>query len=133
MSLQFVVTLWLLVLFLLLLDAGSVSGGDTSGQRFVWWRGCVVSRDRTENYARGGCEMSLQFVVTLWLLVLFLLLDTGSVNATRFQELGESFQRSLTIVVDDLVITLLEKLDGREALDLDVLQLIGSGVHLGND
>ena len=32
-----------------------------------------------------------------------------------------------------LVVSLLEQLDGGEALDLDVLQLVGGGVHLGDD
>ena len=37
------------------------------------------------------------------------------------------------VVVDVLVISLGEQLDGRESLDLDVLELVVGGVHLGDD
>ena len=47
--------------------------------------------------------------------------------------LGETLERPLSVVVDHLVVSLLEELDGGEALDLDVLQLVGGGVHLGDD
>ena len=46
--------------------------------------------------------------------------------------LGETLERPLSVVVDHLVVSLLEELDGGEALDLDVLQLVGGGVHLGD-
>ena len=32
-----------------------------------------------------------------------------------------------------LVVSLGEQLDGRESLNLDVLELVGGGVHLGDD
>ena len=32
-----------------------------------------------------------------------------------------------------LVVSLGEQLDGRESLDLDVFELVGGGVHLGDD
>ena len=35
--------------------------------------------------------------------------------------------------INDLVVPLLEELDGGEALNLHILQLIGSGVHLGDN
>ena len=36
------------------------------------------------------------------------------------------------VVVDDLVISLGEQLDGWSSLDLDVLELVVGGVHLGD-
>ena len=98
-------------------------------ERVVWWRsvgGCVMSRD--------DLLPNLQLVVTcLLVIVVTLVLDSGAVNATGFQELGESLERPLSVVIDDLVVALLEQLDGGEALDLDVFQLVGGGVHLGDD
>ena len=49
------------------------------------------------------------------------------------QELAETLDSSVSVVVNDLICALLEEFDGGEALDLDLLQLVGSGVHLGND
>ena len=65
--------------------------------------------------------------------VLVLLFDSGSVNTARLQELGETFQSPFAVVIDDFVVSLLEQLDGGESLNLDVLELVGSRVHLGND
>ena len=74
----------------------------------------------------------LQLVVA-GLLVALLGLEGGSVLATGLEELGEAVQGPLAVVVDDGVVALLEELDSGEALDLDVLELVGGGVHLGDD
>ena len=50
-----------------------------------------------------------------------------------FSSVFLTIQSSLAVVVNDSVVSLLEELDGGEPLDLHVLQLIGSGVHLGDD
>lgn len=52
--------------------------------------------------------------------------------ATAFQELGESFQSSFAIVVDNTVISLLVELQGWERCDLGMFQLIGGSINLGN-
>lgn len=65
-------------------------------------------------------------------LVLGVLLESGAIFSVRFEEFGKALQCSLTVVVDHFVITLLEQFDGGEALDLDVLQLVGGRVHLGD-
>ena len=57
----------------------------------------------------------LQLVV-FWLVVI-LVLDTGAVETSGLEELGETLQCPLTIVVDNLVVALLEKLNGGEALE----------------
>ena len=49
------------------------------------------------------------------------------------QELTESLNSSVSIVVNYLICALLEEFDGWEALNLDLLQLVGGGVHLGDD
>ena len=49
------------------------------------------------------------------------------------QELTESLNSSVSIVVNYLICALLEEFDGGEALNLDLLQLVGGGVHLGDD
>ena len=49
------------------------------------------------------------------------------------QELAETLDSSVSVVVNDLICALLEEFDGREALDLDLLQLVGGAVHLGDD
>ena len=49
------------------------------------------------------------------------------------QELAETLDSSVSVVVNDLICALLEEFDGGEALDLDLLQLVGGGIHLGND
>ena len=74
----------------------------------------------------------LQLVVA-GLLVALLGLEGGAVLATGLEELGEAVQGPLAVVVDDGVVALLEELDSGEALDLDVLELVGGGVHLGDD
>ena len=38
----------------------------------------------------------------------------------------------LAVIIDDRVVALLEQFDCWESLDLNILQLIGCGVHLGN-
>ena len=43
-----------------------------------------------------------------------------------------TFKCPLSIVVDNGVVSLLEELDGGEALDLDLLHLVQGRVHLGN-
>ena len=53
-----------------------------------------------------------------WLVVVLpLVLDAGTVEASGLEELGETLQCPLTIVVDNLVVALLEKLNGGEALE----------------
>merc|ERR1719244_87045 len=69
----------------------------------------------------------------LVILILIISFSSSSVDTARFQEFHKSFKRSFSIVVDDLVLSLLDEFDGGESLDLDVLQLVGSGIHLGND
>jgi len=59
--------------------------------------------------------------------------SAGAIDAAGLEELSQTFQRPLAVVVDDLVVSLLEELDGGEALDLDVFKLVGGGVHLGDD
>ena len=59
----------------------------------------------------------LQLVVFWLVVVLSLVLDTGTVEASGLEELGETLQCPLTIVVDNLVVALLEKLNGGEALE----------------
>ena len=49
------------------------------------------------------------------------------------QELTESLNSSVPIVVNYLICALLEEFDGGEALNLDLLQLVSGGVHLGDD
>lgn len=44
--------------------------------------------------------------------------------AQALDEFGETVESTLAVVVDDLVGVLGEELDGREALDLDVLKLV---------
>ena len=43
-----------------------------------------------------------------------------------------TFQSSLSVVIDNLVISLLEELNGGESLDLNHLYLVGGGIHLCN-
>ena len=59
----------------------------------------------------------LQLVVFWLVVILSLVLDTGTVETSGLEELGETLQCPLTIVVDNLVVTLLEKLNGGEALE----------------
>merc|ERR1719383_1106644 len=75
---------------------------------------------------------SLQLVVGS-ISVLALILDPSTVHTARLQKLGHAFQCPLSVVVDHLVVALLEELDGGEALDLDDLDLVGGGVHLGDN
>merc|ERR1711994_140927 len=51
-------------------------------------------------------------------------------TALSVEELGEAGLRPLAIEVDDGVAARLDQLDGGEALHLDLLQLVGSAVHL---
>merc|ERR1719208_125218 len=53
-------------------------------------------------------------------------------TALSVEELGEAGLRPLAIEVDDGVVARLDQLDGGEALHLDLLQLVGSAVHLGD-
>lgn len=68
------------------------------------------------------------------LLLLFALLGGLRIGnlAVGIQELDKVLQSPVQVVVDDLVVILAEVLDGWEGRDLDALQLVGSGVHLGN-
>merc|ERR1711915_480878 len=50
-----------------------------------------------------------------------------------FQELAEALDSSVSVVINNFISSLLEQFDSWEALDLDLLQLIGGGVHLGDD
>merc|ERR1719244_606629 len=75
----------------------------------------------------------MTLLVILILLLLIVSFSSSSVDTARFQEFHKSFKRPFSIVVDDLVLSLLDEFDGGESLDLDVLQLVGSGIHLGND
>ena len=42
-------------------------------------------------------------------------------------------ESSLPIIINDLVGLLLDQLDGREALNFDVFELVGGRVHFAND
>ena len=50
-----------------------------------------------------------------------------------FQKFGESFFCTISVIVNNFIGSLLEQFDGRESLDLDLFQLVGSAVHLGDD
>ena len=50
-----------------------------------------------------------------------------------FQEFAESLDGSVSIIVNDFICALLEQFNGWEALDLDLFELVGGGVHLGDD
>lgn len=80
-----------------------------------------------------ACCPDLAFAANCLELVVALGLEGGAVDAIRLEELGEALEGPLAAVVHDLVVALLEELDGGEALHLDVLNLVGGGVHLGND
>ena len=59
----------------------------------------------------------LQLVVFWLVVILPLVLDTGAVETSGLEELSETLQCPFTIVVDNLVVALLEKLNGGEALE----------------
>ena len=59
----------------------------------------------------------LQLVVFWLVVILSLVLDTCTVETSGLEELSETLQCPLTIVVDNLVVALLEKLNGGEALE----------------
>ncbi|GMR60670.1 hypothetical protein PMAYCL1PPCAC_30865, partial [Pristionchus mayeri] len=65
--------------------------------------------------------------------LLLLLGLLGALLAVALEELDEALKGSVSGVVDDLVGAGGEELDGREGLDLDVLDLQCGGVHLGDD
>merc|ERR1711963_602445 len=72
-------------------------------------------------------------ILALLLVILLLFLRcTSTVLAAALNELGHGLQGPLTIVVNNLIAVLGEVLEGGEALDLDRLDLVGGGVHLGN-
>ena len=95
----------------------------------------------------------LQFIVAeiFVILIVILVLSSGTNHPVRVNKFDQTWivfmleiiqyfssvfltiQSSLAVVVNDGVVSLLEQFDGGEPLDLHVLQLIGSGVHLGND
>ena len=50
-----------------------------------------------------------------------------------FQELTEASNCSVSVIINNFICALLEQFDCWEALNLHLLQLIGSGVHLGDD
>ena len=98
------------------------------------------------------CWEKLQLVVAeiVIILVLILVLSSGTNHPVRVNELDQTWvvfmlelklkifllltiQSPLAVIVDNCVVSLLEQFDGGEPLDLHVLQLIGSRVHLGND
>merc|ERR1719245_1324150 len=56
-----------------------------------------------------------------------------SVLSVGLQELFQALQRSLSVVLCGLVVALLVELDGGEAPDARVRQLVGRGVDLGHD
>merc|ERR1711915_394898 len=75
----------------------------------------------------------MTLLVILILLLIIISFSRSSMDTAGFQEFHKSFKRSFSIVVDDLVLSLLDEFDGGESLDLDVLQLVGSGIHFCDD
>ena len=57
----------------------------------------------------------------------------GLVFGRIFQEFTEAGNCSVSIKVDNFICALLEQFDCWEALNLHLLQFVGSGVHLGDD
>ena len=66
-------------------------------------------------------------------MVLQFILDFSLGFRSFFQKFGESLLCSVPIIVNNFIGSLLEELDSGESLDLDLLKLVGSAVHLGND
>ena len=56
----------------------------------------------------------------------------GTDSSVALQKFGHSFQCSLAAVIDDRVRVLGEQLDGWEALNFDVFQLVEGRVHFGD-
>lgn len=69
----------------------------------------------------------------LSLLCAAVVLCAGAVLAAALHELSHALESPLATVVNHLVSLLLEELDGGEALDLDVLELVAGRVHLGDN
>merc|ERR1719495_1571576 len=80
---------------------------------------------------------SLEFVsiVTLHFLGFFKVLLVGrSISlAVTIEEFAEALEGTIAVVINDFIATLGEKFNGGEALDLDLLEFVGGGVHLGDD
>ena len=64
---------------------------------------------------------------------LFAFFECSAIFTIRLQKFWESFKSTFTIVVNDFVITFHEQFDGREALDFDIFQFVGSRVHFGDN
>lgn len=79
--------------------------------------------------------LDLQLVLLGRLLLLLGLLDGLGIGhlTVGIEELDEIIESPVQVEVDDLVVLLAEVFDCGEGRDLDALQLVGSGVHLGND
>ncbi|KAF1747809.1 hypothetical protein GCK72_024275 [Caenorhabditis remanei] len=94
---------------------------------------CLISKDemtRRQEPLREGEKFGVSLLISL-LLGLLLFGSSSSVLSVGVEELGESFDGTVSGVVDDLVGSSWEELDGWEGLDLDILDL--KIIHLGNN
>lgn len=58
---------------------------------------------------------------------------SSTILSTALYKLGESFEGSLAVVINNLLATFREELESREALNFDLFYFVGCGIHLGND
>merc|ERR1719186_1238105 len=79
--------------------------------------------------------MILELVVSKIIIFILLIITLCSctMNTIRLNELDQTIQSSLSIIVNNLVVSLLKQFDGWKSLNLNILQFVSSGVHLGND
>jgi len=91
---------------------------------------------RSECCDREQTEEKLQLIVAeiiVIFVIILIIFSSCTIHSVRIDKPDETIKSPFAVIIDNSVVPLLEQFDGGESLDLDILQLISSGVHLGND